>query len=49
MDKKKLEIFFGEYESQFNRALAGLDDIEATANAFADCFIETNPSGVFMR
>jgi hypothetical protein len=43
---KKLEDFFGEYETLFNRALAGEIDIEVTANAFADCFIGANPSGV---
>ncbi|HWR25053.1 MAG TPA: hypothetical protein VN278_02355 [Methanosarcina sp.] len=43
---RRLEEFFREYEARFNRALAGTVDAEATANAFADCFIEANPSGV---
>jgi len=44
----KLEQFFAEYEATFNRALGETPevDIEATAWAFADCFIEASPLGV---
>jgi hypothetical protein len=43
---QKLEEFFREYESRFNRAMTGTIDTEATANAFASCFIEASPFGV---
>jgi len=43
---KKLEDFFKEYETRFNRALAGAINVEETANSFADCFIGANPFGV---
>ena len=43
---EKIEEFFAEYETRFNRALAGEIDVEDTANSFTDCFIEANPFGV---
>ncbi len=43
---KKLKEFFREYEARFNRAMAGSIETEATANAFASCFLEANPFGV---
>jgi hypothetical protein len=43
---RELEGFFKEYEARFNEALAGTINVEATANAFAGCFIEANPFGV---
>ena len=45
---RKLQEFFAEYETTFNRALSetATVDVEATAGAFADCFIEANPNGV---
>lgn len=43
-----LEKFFADYEARVNRALGDIPevDVEATAGAFADCFIEANPNGV---
>ncbi|NLX48780.1 MAG: hypothetical protein GXY82_02675 [Methanospirillum sp.] len=43
-----IERFFDEYASQFARALADTPevDVEATAGAFADCFVEAGPRGV---
>ncbi len=45
---KMIEDFFAAYEAGFNRALADSAeiDVEATAGAFADCFIEASPNGV---
>jgi hypothetical protein len=43
---RKLEEFFREYEARFNKAMTGTIDTEATANAFASCFIEASPFGV---
>lgn len=43
---QRLEDFFREYEARFNRAMAGSIETEATANAFASCFIGANPFGV---
>lgn len=43
---QKLKEFFSEYEARFNRAMAGTIETEATANAFASCFIEATPFGV---
>ncbi|MBT1687485.1 hypothetical protein [Dawidia soli] len=44
--KQKTEAFFGEYEDRFNRGLSGKPDVEGTAAAFADSFIESSPAGV---
>jgi hypothetical protein len=46
--EQRLAEFFAEYKARINRALADKPeiDIEATARAFADCFIEANPNGV---
>ena len=43
-----LQHFFAEYAARFNRALQDPpeEDVEATAGAFADCFIEASPLGV---
>lgn len=43
-----LKKFFSEYEERMNKALTDSPevDVEATANAFADCFIEASPKGV---
>ena len=45
---QKLEEFFAGYEAQFNKALGPTPevDVEATAGAFADCFVEASPLGV---
>ena len=44
----KLKDFFARYEERLNAALAEkpVVDVEATAAAFADCFIEASPLGV---
>ncbi|MBT1710871.1 hypothetical protein KK062_21695 [Fulvivirgaceae bacterium PWU5] len=44
--KQKTEAFFREYEDRFNRGLAGKPDVEGTAAAFAESFIESSPVGV---
>ena len=41
-----LAEFFREYEARMGRALAGDLDVEATAAAFADCFIQADPNGI---
>jgi hypothetical protein len=43
-----IERFFEAYAAQFARALADPADVdvEATAAAFADCFVEAGPRGV---
>ena len=43
-----IERLFESYAAQFARALADPPevDIEATASAFADCFVESGPRGV---
>lgn len=38
--------FFEAYAARFAGALKGIDDVEDTAAAFADCFIGANPHGV---
>ncbi|WP_119080782.1 hypothetical protein [Chitinophaga alhagiae] len=44
---KKLQAFFAAYEQRFNDVLAsGATDVEATAGAFADYFVESSPRGV---
>lgn len=46
--EQKLKKFFADYEARTNRALVDPPevDVEATAGAFADCFVEANPNGV---
>lgn len=44
--KQKTEAFFQEYEDRFNQGLAGKPDVEGTAAAFAESFIESSPAGV---
>jgi hypothetical protein len=48
LDKSKIEQFFVEYERRTNNALTDDPVIDAvgTADAFTDCFIESNPKGV---
>jgi len=43
-----LTAFFAEYAARFNRGLgeAPVEDAEATAAAFADCFIGAEPGSV---
>lgn len=45
---ERLERFFAEYETRTNRALADPADVDldATAAAFAEQFIEASPGGV---
>lgn len=43
----KLQTFFAAYEQRFNDVLGGTaTDVEATAGAFADYFVESSPRGV---
>ena len=46
---RMMEDFFAVYAREFNNALADPPeiDVEATAGAFADCFVGANPHGVF--
>lgn len=45
---RKLEDFFAAYAARTNAALADPPEVnaEATANAFAGCFIEASPNGI---
>lgn len=44
---QQLELFFKAYAERFNQALqGGRTDVDETANAFADCFIEASPAGI---
>lgn len=43
----RVKNFFASYETRFNNALSGKDEIEATANAFTSNFIEANPHGAY--
>lgn len=44
--KENIERFFSQYEDRFAEALAGNANTEATAGAFARCFVEANRFGV---
>ena len=45
--EQQLEHFFDQYASRFNKALHGEQtDIEGTASAFSEHFIEASPLGV---
>jgi hypothetical protein len=44
--KAALEKFFADYARRFNESLKGNVDVEATAAAFASCFIEASIHGV---
>lgn len=45
--QEKIEKFFTAYEQRFNDVLNGKPaDVEATAGAFADYFVESSPAGV---
>ena len=46
MNEESIGQFFKAYESRFNAALAGNDDVEGTRRSFADCFIEASPAGI---
>lgn len=49
MDNRKQQInnFFNQYADRFNKFLKEeVLDIEGTAGAFSNCFIESNPLGV---
>jgi hypothetical protein len=45
---QEIKAFFADYEARFNRALGDPPhfDVEGTAGAFSDCFIEVGPHGV---
>lgn len=45
---ERLAAFFAEYEARTNRALADPPDVdvEATVEAFANCFVGASPAGV---
>jgi len=47
--KRVVQEFFSDYEARFNRALGPTseEDVEATAGAFAACFVAANPTGVY--
>jgi 1-aminocyclopropane-1-carboxylate deaminase/D-cysteine desulfhydrase-like pyridoxal-dependent ACC family enzyme len=44
--EQRAEAFFRKYEDRFNQGLAGKPDVEGTAAAFAESFIESSPVGV---
>lgn len=45
--QQQLQPFFAAYEQRFNDVLNGKPtDVEATAGAFADYFVESSPAGV---
>ncbi|QEC44280.1 hypothetical protein [Pseudobacter ginsenosidimutans] len=44
--ESRIKAFFTAYEKRYADALAGSIDVEATAAAFAEEFIEANPFGV---
>lgn len=45
--KDKIQAFFAAYEKRFNDAITGqAADVEGTADAFADYFVESSPAGV---
>jgi hypothetical protein len=46
--RQQIEAFFQEYADRLNRALSNPPevDVDATADAFAECFIEASPKGV---
>jgi len=46
--EQKLRGFFADYEARMNKALQDppVVDVESTASAFADFFVEASPNGV---
>jgi hypothetical protein len=46
MDEKSVRAFFAAYESRFNTSLHSHIDVEATMQAFANCFVEASPVGI---
>lgn len=44
---QKIKHFFEAYQDRFNSALQGHDDIDGTSDAFAECFINASPSGIY--
>jgi hypothetical protein len=48
--KEQLEEFFASYAARFNAAFTGNEsDPEATANCFAESFIEASPKGIVAK
>ena len=46
--RKNIEEFFNAYESHFNDAISNESiDMEEVVSAFANCFVESSPAGVF--
>lgn len=46
-NKADIERFFDDYADRFNKVLDGAGpDLEATVDAFAECFIEASPVGI---
>jgi len=43
---ESIKNFFTAYESRFNAALNGNDDIDGVVNSFASCFLEASPAGI---
>lgn len=46
IENEKIKKFFDAYARRFNEALRGNVNIDKTAAAFADCFVEASPIGV---
>jgi hypothetical protein len=44
--EKNIHQFFAAYEKRFNDAIRGELDVEGTANAFAQFFVEASPVGI---
>lgn len=44
--KHKIDVFFQGYEARFASGIKGNVDVEGTAAAFADCFVEASPAGI---
>jgi hypothetical protein len=45
-NKELIKKFFSAYETRFNDALNGKEDVDATVNSFASCFLEASPAGI---
>ncbi|HKO81861.1 MAG TPA: hypothetical protein VJU78_15755 [Chitinophagaceae bacterium] len=41
-----IQQFFSAYESRFNDAINGKEDIDGTVNSFETCFLEASPAGI---
>lgn len=44
----RIRDFFTAHEQRFSQALAGKVDVESTAAAFTDSFLEASPKGVMV-